>query len=369
MAIQIRDFAEADRSGVESLYEITFGAGALALWRARHRWQYYDHPVCRRVPSRLWVADRGDKIVGFMAAFPMQLKVGASERTILLPCDLMVAKEARFGQNLGPRLMDTYLDASGGLGLSLAHSQGAATLFEKLGWQAKMLGPICMRPRTGHPIASRVLTAERMPARLKNLPWPLVQGIASPLGTAALAALHLIHRPRRRHGVEVKRLGAFGADYDALWRELSPDFPIVGVRDRAFLQWRFMDDPCTEHTVFEARSARGLEGYVAVCFARARGLRFGRIMDLFCRPSDEHVIDSLLRAAIDHLDRGAADVIATRGLHPRIRQRVRRFLYLAPPSVQFTARVLCRDASIAPLVYDEASWHTSHADGDEDFVT
>jgi len=92
-------------------------------------------------------------------------------------------------------------------------------------------------------------------------------------------------------------------------------------------------------------------------------------MDLFCQPDDDATIDALLRAGVDHLAAGGAEVIATRGLHPRMRSRVRRHLYLAPASAQFTARVYCADEALAPLVYDASSWHTCHADGDEDFVT
>lgn len=368
-AIVVRDFVEADRAAVEALYELTFGAEALRAFQARRHWQYFEHPACASDRSRFWVGARPDKVVAFLAAFPLRLKLGERERTILLPCDLMVAKEARFGPNLGARLINTCVEASAGFGLSLAHSRAAAKLFEHLGWQAKMLGPSYMRPQRGAPLTSRLLTAERMPARLKGLPWPLLQRALSPLATAALSAFHRVHRPRIRRGVKIERITSFGPEYDALWRALAPAFPIVGVRDRAFLEWRFVRDPCTKHALFAARTERGLAGYIGVCFAHARGVRFGRIMDLFCPPSDERVIDALLRAGLDHLEAGGAEVIATRGLHPALRGRVRRFLYLAPPSSQFTARVFCADAGLAPFVYEEANWHACHADGDEDFVT
>lgn len=367
--IAVRDFSEADRTAVEALYELTFGSAALRAWQERHRWQFFDHPACKSHPSKLWVATRSEKVVAFLAAFPMQLKVGDSERTIFLPCDLMVAKEARFGPNLGTRLMNGCVAASGGIGLSLAHSREAAKLFEKLGFEARTLGPIYMRPHHGAPLASRFLTEQRMPARLKKLPLPLLQKLASPLLTVAVRSLHLLHRPRRARGVEVREVAQFGAEFDDLWRTLSPAYPIVGVRDRAFLDWRLKRDPSTKHTVFEARTAAGLRGYIAVCFAHARGVRFGRIMDLFCDPGEHAVIDALLRAGIDQLEAGDADVIATRGLHPAIRAPVKRFLYLSPPSAQFTARLLCQDPTLAPFMYDEANWHTCHADGDEDFVT
>lgn len=368
-SIVVRSFVESDRPAVEALYALTFGAEALRAWQARHRWQYFDHPETRAQPSRMWVGERSGKVVAYLAAFPMRLKIGDTTRWILLPCDLMVAKEARFGPNLGWKLMSECVAASSGFGLSLAHSSAAATLFEKLGWRAQMIGPIYMCPRDGAPVASRLLTPERMPARLKELPWPLLQRIATPVLTGALRAVNFAHRPRAAKALTVRPVSHFGAEYDALFAALAPRFPIIGVRDSAFLNWRFLDDPCTDHSVFAARDAHALRGYVAVCFAHARGVRFGRIMDLFCEPSDTRTIDALLRAGMDHLAGGGAQTIAARGLHPTIRARVRRYLYLAPSASQFTARVYCGDPALAPLMHADDNWHTAHADGDEDFAT
>jgi hypothetical protein len=141
------------------------------------------------------------------------------------------------------------------------------------------------------------------------------------------------------------------------------------VRDRAWVEWRFLDDPIFADTVLAARDRRGaLTGYLAFRVTARPDLRVGRILDLFAPPDDVATIDALLHRALELTRADRADLVSCVGLHPTIRRRVRRYLYVTPARLDRPAWFLWKgDPSLAGRVHDAGAWHLSHADSDIGF--
>jgi hypothetical protein len=74
-----------------------------------------------------------------------------------------------------------------------------------------------------------------------------------------------------------------GNDFDALWERVAPTGTLIGVRDRAFLAWRFVDNPVQKHRFFVvlSKTERTLVGY-AVCHVRNNAME---IADFLFDPS------------------------------------------------------------------------------------
>jgi hypothetical protein len=64
------------------------------------------------------------------------------------------------------------------------------------------------------------------------------------------------------------------ADFDALWERVSPSEALIGVRDCAFLTWRFVENPLHVYRFFAvvSKADRKLVAY-AVCHVHAEALR------------------------------------------------------------------------------------------------
>lgn len=341
----VRKMVDADLPGVRDLYEATFGVAGRELWDRRRAWQFAT-PAAKLRPAKMLVAETNGDVRGFIAGMPVRVKVGDDIHAILLPCDLAVSPKAT-GYNLGWRLTRAIVAESGVLACSLAQSSAARKIYDALHWSAIDLAPVAWRPRDFGALAERFV------------------GRRIPLAGWVGSTIDRLAWPRIPSGISIREAERPSDDLDAFWESASKDHAVVGVRDRAFVTWRFFDDPCMRHVFLEARRAGVLVGWTAVTVVRRRGLAVGKIMDLFCRPTDDTAIRGLLRGALETLARNGAAICTTKGLHPAIRARI------AP---HFPIRRQTRpvrldwrgDPALAPIVRDARSWHATHADGDED---
>jgi hypothetical protein len=355
--------SEADLPAVLALYEQTFGASRRASWERRRRWEFFDNPVAEEKPPKFLVAHAAEKLVAFLAGLPTRLKIAEGEHAVLLPCDMMASAEAR-GYNLGWRLTRMLSRSGGVLAHSLACSDAAGKVYNALDWRSIDLAPIAIRPRDVGAVGRKMI--ERAMPRIAQRFRGALHGVGLAAGILG-GAIERITRPRVPRGFEVSEATETREDIDELWLAASPQFPIVGVRDRRFVRWRFLDDPNAHHVFLEARVRDRLRGWTAVTITSSRGLVLGKIMDLFCDPSDEDAVRALLAGALSALASRGAEVCVTKGLHPAIRARVARFFPFRRSSRP--ARLSWRgDTRLSPIIHDPASWHSTHADGDEDMV-
>jgi hypothetical protein len=93
-------------------------------------------------------------------------------------------------------------------------------------------------------------------------PWPLLKtALGRVVRRAGMAGLDLDVEPL---------VGAFGKEFDALDARLSALSPVQGVRDAAYLNWRYLEHTMWRHDVLCARRRGSLVGY-AVLRAGADG--------------------------------------------------------------------------------------------------
>ncbi len=367
--VEIRPFQETDQESVFTLFGRVFGEHSLSLWKQRWRWQFYSNPAARSAPSRMWVGEQDGAIVGYLAAFPLWVKLLATETVVYFPCDLMVAPEAR-GQRLGERLIRSYLECPNLLANALAYSPAAGRIYERLGYVPVPVEPIYLRPYNVGSIIRFLVDSQRLPGFLARRPWSWCVGIAGRGIGLVQAVLNSLKKPARSHEYKVTECSVIDASFDDLWQQLAPHFPIAVVRDQQFLKWRLLDDPTLEHTLFVGRDGSGsCSGYIVVSIARRRRLTIGRVTDIFCPPTADTLVRSLLGAGLHFLQEQRVDVVSCLGLHPGIRKIVRRYLYLSPSVFQLPAMVLWKGApDSAAEIYRPENWHLSYIDGDEWFT-
>jgi hypothetical protein len=98
-------------------------------------------------------------------------------------------------------------------------------------------------------------------------------------------SLHLGDRRRETEdgGVaQVVELEGFDRRFDRLWDEAKDACPISVVRDRRYLQWRFVANPESRYRIFACQDGRRVSGY-------AVAKRYGKemhVVDILCLNAD-----------------------------------------------------------------------------------
>jgi ribosomal protein S18 acetylase RimI-like enzyme len=365
---EVRTMVPRDLPQVHRLHAEVFGEHSLELWRRRYDWQFERSPGTKYRRSVLWVADQSGEILGFLASFPIRVSVAGREVVTLCPSDFMVSTKAR-GAGLGRRLVDAYSAETGDLAPALQYSPPSGRIFRNAGYQPVDAQPVLLRPYD----VGRLLAFALGGRLTKRSPSATLQRSAMPaarlLGGISVRVVNRMRRPSKDPGLTIEATTQAGQDFDNLWSALAGQFPSVLVRDRAFVEWRFLRDPLRSHIVLTARNTDGrLVGYLALTTGNRRGVLFGYLMDLFTARTAINVADSLIAEALTIFERDGVAAVTSLGLHPDLRRRVARFLYVRRKSIGLPALLRWRgEPSVAQVVYDASKWHLSYADGDEAF--
>jgi ribosomal protein S18 acetylase RimI-like enzyme len=372
MEISIRPFDfQKDREEVYRLHASAFGEESLVSWKNRWKWQYEESPAARQMGPNMWVAEREDgRLVGYQGSTPSRLKIGDRIIPTYDPGDLAVDVAAR-RQGLGQKLTKAYMDQEQFITMGYNWVPATGRIFLRLGLTPVPCVPIHMRPLDLKSIYHFLQDTGHLPDLLSG---SLLKSLFSfGMGSLGifLTSINRLKSPRKSPRYEVEQITQVGSEFDALWRELAPRFPIMFVRDADFVRWRFLEDPGYKHTLLAARSSEGkLEGYIDILVSKRQGLKMGRIMDLFCSFEHADITDTLLANAIDVFREYGAATITCQGLHPQLRSRIQPYFYLTPKRYQNPGLLYWKgDPELAPFLQEPTNWHLTHADGDQGFFS
>jgi predicted N-acetyltransferase YhbS len=105
------------------------------------------------------------------------------------------------------------------------------------------------------------------------------------------AAGHIVwreHQPSQNgHLLDIMEDKGFDEAYDRFWEKVRTKYNLMIVRDRAFLQWRFIEIPYRKYTILSARRGRDILGYAVLRQAEIRKTEVGMIADLLVLPGEE----------------------------------------------------------------------------------
>jgi GNAT superfamily N-acetyltransferase len=223
-------------------------------WITAHGFDYY------------LVADAGDYLAGQYMLVPVRLNHKGSEGLGLLSVHTATHPDHR-GEGIMTMLAQRLYalgDDQNAVVFGFPNSQSAPIFYRRLGWQRMRL-PVWVRP-VG-PLLGRV-------------------------GSAA-----------------VEEFDTFDTWADDMWRSCSSDARTTVVRDRAYLNWRFVDCP---RTYVRLRVRRGHEttAFAVVTLASLRGARAVWVMEAMNQPGAESDLRTVIRAAIGRVKRRAVLVAA-----------------------------------------------------------
>jgi len=78
----------------------------------------------------------------------------------------------------------------------------------------------------------------------------------------------------------IQTVDQFTQDFDKFWRKTRDKYPVMVIRDRAFLSWRFAQVSGRRYHILVARTRGQMLGYAVLRCSTIRGVKTGLVMDL-----------------------------------------------------------------------------------------
>jgi GNAT superfamily N-acetyltransferase len=264
-----------DPEGLSALAEIIFPGEDVSDPRFI-RWMYEQNPAGRALE---YVTLNKGLVSGHIAAVPLRYQIGSRTTRGCVAINAITHPDYR-GKGIFIILCDLMDKRCAEAGIEFTF--GYANLNSEKGCLRHLayreLGrfPLWLLPFR----APRILAAQETK---RGVFWRLAARLAQPGARAWSAAL----RPHLDQGISVERLTEFGPEFDALWESVRGGYGNVLVRDRAFLDWRFVRPPTRRYEILAARKDGRLLGYLASAVMTVQGLRWAMIADMLVADTKE----------------------------------------------------------------------------------
>jgi GNAT superfamily N-acetyltransferase len=350
--VTMRLYREGDETQLVELHNKVFRVGrTMEQWR----WQYLQNPSGFAMSV---VAEIDGRIVGQYAAVLHRFRFFDREIISYHIVDVMVDPELR-RLGISSRTANFAFDFFGP-GVTIGH--GFPTLLHytfgirKLGYEKICFFPKYCRPLTTTSLFKNLVRNRRL-VRL-TAPFGYIPYALCTIGSKSF------RRPRNLDIVPVER---FDERADRFWKRAASTAPIICIRDRAFLEWRFLSRPGSSYSVFGAMRGNDLVGYIALSMDERPYKRLGIIEDLLVvgdEPDRHLIMDALIEKGVSFLGGQGAEQVNTFMLHRSYRQRLKRMGFFRFPSdYVIVARSFKPDITREHLCVPD-NWFLSIADTD-----
>lgn len=216
------------------------------------------------------------RLAGFTWTLPVRMRLYGKERLAAVTANQIVRPEYRdtlaYARMSRRRML--WLRQHG---IPFRYNFPTEAIFASVGAAEKMasfLLPLLVRPLD----SLRLARARLQPGWLGSvLGW----------GGRLAAPLYFYARPlsSRPGGLSVEHLAGFDERFDELWQRVQGKYPVMAVRDRAFLSWRFAPVAGRAYHILAASAGSRLAGYAVLRVTdEIRDIPAGLVMDLLLEP-------------------------------------------------------------------------------------
>jgi len=286
----LRTYKPGDEAGILDLCRRVFFEQpperfSLDYWR----WEFISNSSG---VAHISLADDSGKTVGHYAVVPRTIKVNEGVCSGSIVVDVMTHPDYR-QQGMFTALGKYALSNSRQSGIEFSYGfpvrKDVMPGHLKIGWEHIFDIPILARPLRFEPIVRSYLNIPVL-SRLAAL----VADIGYQAGVRPFLKLTQPH-VESDVGVTVRTVKEFDERFDSLWCKASRQFPVMGVRDAKYLDWRYTQHPYYQYRVWVAERGNQLLGYVITRTGNLLGLCAGIIVDILADPDALGVVDQLLQ--------------------------------------------------------------------------
>ncbi len=294
--ITIREYREGDETSIMKLRGLVFADSKSMDWWV---WQHKQNPAGEAI---IIVGDNEKEqgIVGHVCFMPLRIKIRDEDCLAAVIVDIMVHPDYR-GHGLYGQLRLEAIKIAQQNNILFTSSfpneissrirfriPGSKTIFKKT--------PLWIKPFQVENIVTMYFKKNNM---LNPLLVVITKGIT-----------RITDRSRNYQiRTQVREVKEIDDRFDILWEKGSSLHRIMMVRDKAFLDWRYIKKPDAEYTIYISEQSNQLLGYVVLRIIEDNGLKTGWIADILTSAKNSLAAMDLIAKAIHHCKAMGVDMI------------------------------------------------------------
>jgi hypothetical protein len=291
-----RKHEESDLPEIANLINQVFGRNRNSEY---FEWLYRRNPVGQALAA---VVLCDGSVVGLMSAIPVKYSVSGTDVLFAQNVDLAIIERYR-RLDVYMKLIVTQHDtlSQGNVKFSFGFTNKYSSAVASQTHGSKKIGTL--------PRFVKVLNAR--PFLAKTFSNKTLSKIVSPIANALLCTWY----PRNVKipiGLELKRIRQFDERFDIFWDQIKADYPIMAVRDKRYLNWRYKNGPHmnSEVACLQRVGSNEIVGFTVLGeIYRDECLR-GQIYEIVTpRSGKPQITRCLLRFAVNHFYQKKTDVI------------------------------------------------------------
>jgi GNAT superfamily N-acetyltransferase len=291
---QVRDGDEKDSGGILSLRRTVFGEQERDKLETKFwEWEFLKPPDGK---AFIYIAEEKGRVIGHFADLPRRFSVNGKVVLGTLSLDLMVHPDFwRRGifEEMGRYAVERVKMARGAFLTAYAIRNESIHGLTKIGWKKVVELPVLVYPIRFPGIVNRYLH---------------FRPLSFLLGAIMRFSYYLFFPPPRRanktEGIEIDRVSQLDDQFDRFWDRIFSLHPIIGVRDRSFLNWRYFQNPTRTYAIYRAMKNGEMSGYIIVRKVDLLDFSSAVIVDLLAL--DKETLKALVEKGIEHSAREGA---------------------------------------------------------------
>jgi hypothetical protein len=346
---KVRDGNEKDMEEILSLRRGAFGETEKDKLDPRFwRWEFMEGPDGR---AFIYIVEDRNKMVGHFADIPRWFSVQGEVVLGTLSLDLMVHHDYwRRGifQAMG-KYGTQKVKQENGLFLTAFPIRLETILgLKKIGWKEVVKLPVLVYPIRFSGIINRYLHFS--PLGL------LIGGIAR----CFYFFLYGLKRRKETGGIEIEKVGSLDEPFDHFWQKASALYPIIGVRNKNYLTWRYLQHPTRNYTIYRAKEHGEMKGYIVLRKVELLNFSSTVIVDLLAL--DEVALSALVERGIQHSRQGETDLLGFMVPKVHLYHKILRDMGFLPSFKTFLFMVYSN--SDKEIILSPEKWYVNWGDTD-----
>ncbi len=285
---QVRDGNEGDLEGILSLRRTVFGEQEQdKLEKKFWEWEFLALPDGK---AFVYIAEERGRVIGHFADLPRRFSVNGKVVLGTLSLDLMVHPDFwRRGifEEMGRYAVERVKAARGVFLTAYPIRNETIRGLTKIGWKKVVELPVLAYPLRFSGILNRYL-------HFRPLSFLLGQ---------IMKFFYDLFFPRQRRakkteGIEIDQVKQLDDQFDRFWNKIFSLHPIIGVRDRSFLSWRYFQNPTRTYAIYRAMRDGEMSGYIIIRKVDLLDFSSAVIVDLLAL--DKEALKALVEKGIEH---------------------------------------------------------------------
>ena len=355
----IRAYEKGDENGIFELMKAVYLEKKYdqEKWMRWWKWMYMDNPAG---DLRIWVADHDGKIVGSRSTILVKMKIVGETVMASQNTGLMTHPDYR-RQGIFSALEKKSFNQLKEEGIPITYS-----------FPSNMSYPGYMKSREF--FDTRALRTIINPLNLENLLKRRIKNkfllkIYTVIGYLFINIFYRAKKPPEVDGLTITKILSFDDRINDFWKNISNDHEIIVVRDKEYLNWRYVDVPNADYTIYLAEEDGEICGYIVLGCMKEQDQLSGHIIDIITPLDRTEIIHSLLSKAVKHFKEEKVDVIFCKMVADKILYKIfRKNGFISSRFIiksRFIVRINSPKISEAYLK-DKKNWFIQL--GDSDFI-